>query len=344
VIPPPLLATVESAACPTLKVILLAGDVCPMGLAEAWLPGRRVFNLYGPTEATIWATSAELSAGGGVAPIGLPIPNTRAYVLDCHRSPVPMGVTGNLYLAGAGLARGYLNQERLTSEYFIPNPFADSGEWPILYRTGDLCRHRRDGQLEYVGRSDRLVKVRGFRIELDEVESVLKKHSAVRDCCAVVRSQGSADACVITYVVARSEPSEEVQKELRSHMRSQLPAHMVPASIPFIDALPLTAHGKIDRQRLAREEVRVRQLARAMTQPRNAIERIICSVWRDVLSVERAGVEDSFFELGGHSMLAVRARVLLEAQLGRPITVANLFQFPTAASLAAHLFPVAEGP
>jgi amino acid adenylation domain-containing protein len=342
VIPPPVLATIDSAACPTLKVILLAGDVCPMELAEAWLPGRRVFNLYGPTEATIWATSAELTPGGGMPPIGRPIPHTRAYVLDRNRSPVPIGVQGDLYLAGTGLARGYLNQERLTSECFVPNPFDDSDEFRILYRTGDLCRYRRDGQLEYVGRSDRMVKVRGFRIEPDELETTLRTHWAVRDCCAVVRAQGSADACVIAYVIARSEPSQEILLDLRNLVRRQLPAYMVPVSILFIDALPLNANGKIDRQRLCREDLQVGRFGRPATQPRNAVERVICSVWQEVLNVDRAGVDDSFFELGGHSLLAVRARVLLESRLSRPIKVADLFQFPTPASLATYLFPADE--
>jgi amino acid adenylation domain-containing protein len=338
VIPPPVLATVDPKACATLKVILMAGDVCPVGIAEAWSRQCRVFNLYGPTEATIWATCAELSGDGRRPPIGRPIPNTRAYVLDQHRSPAPIGIQGELYLAGRGLARGYLNQIELTTSSFVPNPFDSSDEYGTLYRTGDICKYARDGQLEYIGRLDRQVKVRGFRIELDEVEAALRTSAVVQDCCAAVRAKESAGACIIAYVVPRSLPTVEALQDLRTGLARQLPPYMIPASILFIHALPLTPNGKIDRDKLAREDVEVSQFERPVAEPRNAIEKAICSVWREVLGLNRVGVEDSFFDLGGHSLLAVRARTLLANRIGKPIKIADLFQYPTPASLAGHLF------
>lgn len=338
VVPPPVLAAIDPGSCPTLKTVLFAGDSCSAEIAKAWLPGRRVFNLYGPTETTIWSTAAELKVESEKPPIGRPILNSRTYVLDSHLRPVPIGVQGELCLSGIGLARGYLNQAEFTAESFVSNPFDNSTHYGTLYKTGDLCRFRADAQLEYLGRLDRQVKVRGFRIELSEVEKILRSHPAVDEVCAVVRGKGTADACVIAYIILRSDASAEALLDLRAYVRCKLPPYAVPASILFIDAFPLTHNGKIDWEKLAREDVSVRSLQRKVATPRNETERAICSVWRQVLEVPQVGADESFFELGGHSLLAIRAQALLEQSLGRTVKIADLFQYPTPASLSSHLF------
>ena len=271
--------------------------------------------------------------GGGV-PIGKPIANTQLYVLDEEMEAVPVGVPGELYIGGAGLARGYLNRADLTGERFVPSPFGKSGRGERLYRTGDRARWKRDGNLEYLGRLDEQVKIRGFRIELGEIEAVLKEHGGVRQAVVVVREDEPGEKRLVAYVVAEEGEQEEVGGvELRRHLQERLPEYMVPAAYVVLDALPLTANGKLDRRGLPKPELKGSE-GDGYVAPRTATEEILCGIWAEVLRVERVGVEDNFFEMGGHSLLATqvvsRVREVFEIELA----LQSLFEEPTVRGLA----------
>ena len=289
-----------------VRVVNLAGEALTRPLVErvyeAGAVGR-VYNLYGPTEDTTYSTFAPVEQlSSAPVTIGRPVANTRAYVLDRGRRPVPVGVTGELYLGGAGLARGYLNRPALTAARFVPDSF--SGERGArLYRTGDLVRYLPDGRMEYVGRIDQQVKVRGYRIELGEIEAALVKHAAVRECVVVAREAGAGDWRLVAYLVAE-EGGAPSFAELREHVRERLPDYMVPAGFVTLAALPLTANGKVDRRGLP--AAGVRDEPSGYVEPRGEIEEVVAQVWGEVLGVGRVGVRDNFFELGGHSLLATQ--------------------------------------
>ncbi|HEX5724995.1 MAG TPA: amino acid adenylation domain-containing protein, partial [Longimicrobiaceae bacterium] len=312
---------------------LSGGEALPAELA-ARLRERvgALWNVYGPTETTIWSTAQQLGAGPDVGrghvSIGAPVANTRVYVLDRFLSPVPAGVPGELYIGGAGVARGYLGRPGLSAEKFVPDPFA-AEPGARLYRTGDLARWRPDGTLEFLGRNDHQVKVRGFRIELGEIEAVLRGHGSVADCVVMARAE-AGEQRLVAYVVGGVEAAE-----LRAHLRESLPEYMVPSAFVFLDALPLTPNGKLDRKALPAPELAPAE--DRYVAPRTPVEEVLAGIWAEVLRLERVGANDNFFELGGHSLLATRVVSRVRELFGVELPLRALFEGPTVAELAGRV-------
>ncbi len=304
--------------------ILVGGEAVPRDLANQLAErAAEVWNMYGPTETTIWSTTQRLTTGDGPVFIGRPIANTEVYVLDRHRQPVPAGVAGELYIGGAGVARGYRGRPDLTAERFVAHPFvADVGasDGARLYRTGDLVRFARDprseGALEFIGRLDFQVKVRGFRIELGEIETALLAHESVNQAIVAVRDDRLRDKRLVGYVTFR-DGETVTQSELRRHLRQSLPEYMVPSLIQELDALPLTRNGKVDRNSLPDPFAQSDATDEEFSGPSTEMQQFIADVWRDVLGVARVGTRDNFFELGGHSLLSMRVMARIEQKIGR---------------------------
>ena len=318
------------------------GEPLPRDLAEELLArAGEVWNLYGPTEATVWSTVRRVEPGAGPVPIGRPIPGTRAYVLDRHLRPAPIGVPGELWLAGAGVARGYLGRPELSAERFLADPFRPS-DGERMYRTGDLARWLPEGELACLGRVDHQVKLRGFRIELEEVEAVLAEVPGVARCAAVVREDQPGDQRLVAYVV-RAAGAELRHDALREAARRRLPAYMVPAAFVELDALPETPNGKLDRRALLSLAPARATTGQAHVAPRNDVEARIAEVWSAVLGLERVSVDASFFDLGGHSLLLAEAHARLRDGLDPRLTMVELFQYPTVGALAAHLAEARAG-
>ena len=313
------------------------GEPLPLELARRLLPlGAGLWNLYGPTETTIWSTGCRITSLDEPITIGRPIANTQTYILDAHRQPVPIGVSGELYIGGEGLARGYLRRPELTNERFVSSPFAESGGSSRIYRTGDLARYRPDGTIECLGRIDHQVKLRGFRIELGEIEAVLNRQKAVRQCVVMAREDRPGDKMLVAYVESQTGSAPNVS-DLRAHLKQTLPDYMVPSAFVLMERLPLTANGKIDRKVLPPPaETRLTSDAQAVA-PRDALEQMLSRLWSKVLRVRNVGVQDNFFDLGGHSILAVRVMMEIERRVGKRLPLATLFQAPTIGELAAVL-------
>jgi len=288
------------------------------------------YNMYGPTEITIMRTCDPVGpTGRSLPPIGHPIANTELYVLDALGNPVPIGLPGELYIGGPGLARGYLGRPARTAEKFVPNPFS-SEPGSRLYRTGDVVRVCPDGAVDFIGRSDDQVKIRGFRVELGEIETVLEEHPEVADACVVLRADRSR---LDAYVVANG--SEPTPRELSDHVAKKLPEYMVPGTFVFLDELPLNAFGKVDR--LALPEPEVAHAASLDDAPRTEAEQILCRIWQDVLGLEAVGIHDNFFKLGGSSLLATKAVAQVREAFDRKVPLRRLFEDGTVAGMAAWL-------
>lgn len=326
----------------SVRVINLAGEALAgvlVGEIYHATTVEKVFNLYGPSEDTTYSTYACVPRAheGAAAPIGKPIANSQVYVLDDWMQIVPVGVAGQLYLAGAGLARGYLKRPELTAESFIPDPFGKSAGGR-LYRTGDLVKWSADGNLEFLGRVDHQVKIRGFRIELGEIEAALQQHAEVEHAVVLAREDSSGEKRLTAYIVA-SGRQEKSAKTLREYLKGKLPDHMSPAYYVFLDRLPLTENGKVDRKALPNPE---QPAAAVYVAPRTTLQQLIAKVWQEALLVERVGLDDNFFDLGGHSLLVARVRFTLREKLGRDVALVDFFTYPTVRTLAQRLEEAAE--
>jgi amino acid adenylation domain-containing protein len=319
-----------------LRALLTGGDKLQRGPRKP-LPFSLV-NHYGPTENTVVTTCAPVPTIQETAtppPIGHPIANTQIYLLDRHLQPVPIGVPGDLYVGGVGLARGYLNRADLTAAQFIPNAFSDT-PGARLYKTGDLVRYLPDGNLEFLGRIDHQVKIRGFRVELGEIEAVLGQHPAVREVVVIAREDVAGDKRLVAYLVATQQPSPS-QHELRNFLKEKLPDYMVPAAFMWLDALPLTPNGKVDRPALPTPDRAGSNVDGAFVGPRTPVEQALAGVWAELLGVERVSIHDNFFELGGHSLLATRLLSRLRDAFQVELPLRRLFADPTIAGLACAI-------
>ena len=341
---PSLINTVPSAMAELLRQGAVPATVMRVNLAGESLTGslvdaiydqtgvRHVYDLYGPSEDTTYSTCALRERGGRVT-IGRPISNTTAYVLDTCLWPSPVGVPGELYIGGDGLARGYLNRAELTAERFVPDPFS-SQPGRRLYKTGDLVRYRSDGNLEYLGRLDHQVKVRGFRIELGEIENALLSYAGVHEVVVLAREDAPGDRRLVAYI--GTSESALNSSLLRDHLQNILPSYMIPSAFVVLETLPLTPNGKVDRKALPAPEANTIE-ADTYEEPRTPIEDGLAAIWCEVLKLEQVGVHSNFFELGGHSLLATRviSRVRNTFQVELPLR--TLFEAPTVSGMSERI-------
>jgi acyl carrier protein len=275
-------------------------------------------------------------------PIGRPISNTQIYLLEESLQPAPIGVPGELYIGGVGLARGYLGRPDLTAEKFLPDPFSRQ-PGARFYRTGDLARYQPDGNIEFLGRKDHQVKIRGFRIELGEIETVLGQHPAVQETIVLTWQRTAGDRQLVAYVVFQPGPAPSIS-ELRNFLLQTLPDYMAPSSFIFLDSLPLTANGKVNRQALPLPDQSRPELDQAFVAPQTPLEQVIAEVWREVLGTEQIGVNDNFFELGGHSLLATQVVGRLSEAFEFELPLRTIFESPTIAGLAASMVQLEPAP
>jgi len=323
-------------ACQSLRLVFCSGESLTSELQERLFSrlGVEIRHNYGPTEATIsmlaWVCQQESSRP--VIPIGRPIANTQIYVLDSHQQPVCVGIPGELYISGVCLARGYLNQPELTAEKFIPNPFSDK-PGSRLYKTGDLTRYLPDGNVEFLGRLDHQVKIRGMRIELGEIEAILGQHPTVRETVVIIREDVPGDKRLVAYVVFAQEQTATLS-ELRDFLKHKLPNYMVPSTIMLVSALPLTPNGKVDRHALPIPDHERPDLKVTFVAPRTPVEEVLAEIWAKVLRIERVGVHDNFFELGGHSLLTVQLSSRLRNTFQVELPLRYFFEAPTVTKLS----------
>ncbi len=324
----------------SVTTVNLAGEALPNALVQqiyGQTNARQVWNLYGPSEDTTYSTYALIAEGASATPpIGRPVADTQVYLLDSHLRPVPVGVAGELFIGGCGLARGYLRRPELTAERFIPDSFS-SRPGARLYRTGDLARHLPDGQIEYLGRIDQQVKVRGFRIEPGEVEAVLGGHAGVRDAVVIVQRDKSVPPRLVAYLVAREGQATLTATGLRSFLREKLPEYMIPSVFVVLEELPLTPNGKVDRRALPLPSGRPDDPGGSFVAPRTPTEEVLASIWESVLEAETIGIHDNFFALGGHSLLATRAVSRIQETFQMRMPLRALFETPTVYELAQRI-------
>ena len=336
-VPSALAPVISGGAAPDLGTgaVVLAGEALPSDLLRdirSAMPDVRISNIYGPTEATVYATVWHCGAEPPTSPpIGRPLDNMQAYVLDSALRPLPAGVPGELYLAGAGLARGYLGRPGLTAQRFSANPFGAPGS--RLYRTGDLVRWSETGDIEYLGRLDDQIKIRGFRIELGEIQTVLTEHPGVAQAAVVARENSAGDKHLVAYVVPAASGAPDTDA-LRAHLGVSVPEYMIPVAFVTLDRLPLSANGKLDRRRLPAPEMPGERGGRA---PRDEREALLCRIFAEILGLDSVTVDDDFFRLGGHSLLATRLVGRVRSETGTVLPIRAIFEAPTVAALAARM-------
>lgn len=339
-----LVQTEESAKSPKplmLRYIIFGGEALEMRALKPWFERHgdqspQLVNMYGITETTVHVTYRPLTKNdlqsGSV--IGIPIPDLKVYILNAQLQPVPNGEPAELFVGGAGLARGYLNRPALTAERFIPDPFSRE-PGARLYRTGDLARFLPNGDIEYLGRIDQQVKIRGFRIELGEIESVLAGHPGIREAVVLVPEEAAGEKRLVAYLIATSAETPKVS-DLRNLLRAKLPEYMVPSAFVFIDSLPLTSNGKLDRKALPSPDEARANSHPALATPANALERDIAGIWQKVLQKSPIGLEQNFFDVGGDSIRLASVHADLQKLLGIQVPITDLFAHTTVRSLAAH--------
>ena len=334
-LPPSILAALPSESLPDLRTIVTAGEACSTELVSRWQAGRRFINAYGPTESTVCATMGVCVDADQKPSIGRPIDNVRIYLLDEQMHPVPIGVAGELHIAYDGLARGYINRPEISAEKFVPNPFSDE-PGGRLYKTGDRARYLPDGRIDFLGRIDNQVKVRGYRIEPGEVEQVFKQHPVVNDVVVVVREDTPGDKRLVAYVVSRPEQALEISS-LRSFGKEKLPQYMMPSVFVVLQSVPLTPNGKVDRKALPKPDKAEARTDAPYLPPQTELERIVTDIWQHVLKIGHVSLNDNFFDLGGHSLLMIQVQGKLRAALKRNISITDLFKYPNVNDLVAYL-------
>lgn len=331
----------------SLNTIIVAGEACPKDLVDRHnqlFPQTALINEYGPTEGTVWSSVYDCRSKETKTqvPIGRPIRNSQIYLLNGNMRSVPVGVPGELFLGGPGLTRGYLNRPALAAEKLVPNPFGDE-PGSRLYRTGDLARYLPDGNIEFLGRADHQVKIRGYRIELGEIEAVLSRHSAVKECVVVVRDSSlvgenklSQDKRLVAYLVSEQEELPKIT-ELRKFIIEELPEFMVPSAFVFLDSLPVTPSGKVDRKALPEPDRARPDLEETFVAPRNPVEKVLTGIWAEVLDIEKVGIHDNFFDLGGHSILVTQLVTRIRDALQVELPLRTIFEIPTVSALTQVL-------
>ena len=324
----------------SVRVVIFGGETLNPATVAPWFEqhrGATPVNMYGITETTVHATYKQLTEedlkDGDRSSIGVRLANLQIYVLSEDLRPVPVGVTGELYIGGAGLARGYLNRPDLTAERFVPDPYGKKAG-ARLYRTGDLGKWREDGNIEFLGRVDDQVKIRGYRIELGEIEAVLREHAGVGEAVVVAREEEGREKRLVGYVVARQGEEAPGAGDLRKHLAGRLPEYMMPTAFVFLERMPLTPNGKLDRRALPAPDQGRPEQEQGYVGPRTPTEELLCGIWAKVLRLERVGVEDNFFEMGGHSLLATRVVSQIRQMFGIELPLRRLFEAPTVGELA----------
>ncbi|HEY6968326.1 MAG TPA: amino acid adenylation domain-containing protein, partial [Candidatus Angelobacter sp.] len=325
---------------PRLKLWVLSGEALPLDLAARFqeaMPGATLLNLYGSTEVSADATAYEMRAEASryCVPIGRPIDNMQVFILDGNLVPVPVGIPGEVFVTGAGIARGYLNAPELTAEKFVPNPFGFLAG-TRLYKTGDVARSLLDGNIEFLGRSDLQIKIRGFRIEEAEISTALRYHPAVRDVVLATVGDGSTEKQLVAYLVCEAGPRPAIG-ELRRFLSDKLPGYMIPSHFVMINVFPLLPNGKIDKNGLPSAVLYHNASENPYVPPATETEQTIAAIWRKLLKLEQVGIRDNFFDLGGHSLLMVQVQRELQTLLGKELSVVELFEYPTIKSLSEHL-------
>ena len=341
------LATLLMGAAPAevlpQKRLVVGGETCPWHLVEkvqALKPGCTVINHYGPTETTVGVTTHQVEAKDRTTghspsvPIGRPLPNSQLYILDLHKNPVPLGVAGEVYIGGRGLARGYAGAPELTAEKFVPHPYSEE-PGARLYKTGDRARFLADGTIEFLGRIDHQVKLRGFRIELGEIETVLNQHNKVQAAVVVVREKEGNEKQLVAYVVPKQ--GQLSPSDLRQFLKQTLPEYMVPTIFVMLEDLPLTRNGKVDRRSLPEPDNGLTGSAENFVPARNPTEATLAEIWGSLLRVEQVGVHDNFFDLGGHSLLATRVVSRIQQEFHVDLQLRHFLNMPTVAELAKGL-------
>lgn len=336
-LPPPVAHLLNPDKIPMMKSVMIGGEACSADLAKAWHPGRQFLHGYGPTETTVWATVTPVD-GSINPPIGKPVANTQTYILDKHFKPVPIGVPGELCIGGDCVARGYLNRPELTAERFIPDPFSNKAN-ARLYRSGDLVRYLPDGNIEFLGRIDHQIKIRGFRVELGEIESSISSYPSVDNVLVMARDDmmgsGKSEPLLAAYIITQNSNFD--LDELRSFLKQKLPDYMIPSGFVTLDAFPLTPNEKIDRKALPIPQLGGAKSRSEHQVPRNEIEKTIASIWQNVLNLEDVSTDENFFDLGGHSLLLAQVYSQFPSNLKSKLSMVDLFKFPTIKMLAKHL-------